>query len=71
VTCRLRALLEELGELVRPENRPAVDVQLQRLDATVRATYANETDLTGALSPDHQGLGGPTVARQRLDDRVA
>jgi uncharacterized membrane protein len=61
VTRRLRALLQELGELVLPENRAAVDDELRRLDATVRATYASGIDLDGAMAPDHQGIGGPTV----------
>jgi uncharacterized membrane protein len=68
---RLRALLEELGELVRPENRSAVDAELRLLDATVRAAYAGGIDLDGALSSDDQGLGGPTAAHQRLSERVA
>jgi uncharacterized membrane protein len=64
VTRRLRALLEELGELVLPENRPAVDEELRRLDATVRATRAGGVDLDLASSSDHQGIGGPAVARE-------
>jgi uncharacterized membrane protein len=35
VTRRLRALLDELRELVRPENRAVVDDEIRRLDATV------------------------------------
>ncbi len=63
VTRRLRALLQELGELVRPENRAAVDEEVRRLDTTVRATYASGIDLDEAMAPDHQGIGGPTMAR--------
>jgi len=61
VTRRLRALLEELGELVLPENRAAVDDEMRRLDATVQATYASSVDLDRAGSPDHQGMGGPAA----------
>jgi len=64
VTRRLRALLEELGELVLPENRAAVDDEVRRLDATVQASYANSIDLDRAGSPDHQGIGGPAGARE-------
>ena len=64
VTRRLRALLEELGELVLPENRAAVDDELRRLDATVAASYADSVDLDLASAPDHQGIGGPAVARE-------
>jgi uncharacterized membrane protein len=61
VTRRLRALLEELGELVLPENRAAVDDELRRLDATVAASYGNSIDLDGARAADHQGIGGPAA----------
>ena len=64
VARRLRALLEELGQLVLPENRPAVEDELRRLDATVAASFANSIDLDFARSPDPQGIGGPAVARQ-------
>jgi len=61
VARRLRALLEELGELVLPENRAAVDEELRRLDATVTASHANSIDLDLAWSRDHQGIGGPAL----------
>jgi uncharacterized membrane protein len=59
VVRRLRALFEELGELVLPENRAAVDDELRRLDATVAASYAGSVDLDWARSADPQGIGGP------------
>ncbi len=64
VARRLRALLGELGDLVLPENRAAVDEELRRLDAAVRAARAGSVDLDLALTPDHQGIGGPADARQ-------
>lgn len=64
VARRLRALLGELGDLVLPENRAAVDEELRRLDAAVRAARAGSVDLDLALAPDHQGIGGPADARQ-------
>ena len=64
VTRRLRALLEELGGLVLPENRTAVDEEMLRLDATVKATYASSVDLDAAMARDHQGIGGPAVDRR-------
>jgi len=63
VTRRLRALLDELGELVLPENRAAVDDEVRRLDATVQASFASSIDLDRAGSPDDQGIGGPAGAR--------
>jgi uncharacterized membrane protein len=62
VVRRLRALLEELGELVLPENRAAVLEELRRLEATVTASYASGVDLDVASAGDHQGIGGPGVA---------
>ena len=62
---RLRALLEELGGLVLPEHRTAVDEELRYLDATVVASYPNTIDLAAARSPDHQGIGGPAVMHKR------
>jgi uncharacterized membrane protein len=71
VARRLRALLEELGELVLPENRAAVDDEMQRLRATVAASYASSIDLALALSPDHQGIGGPAIAPEARGDGTA
>ncbi len=68
VTRRLRALLEELGELVLPEHRAAVDDELRRLEATVAAAYADSVDLALASASDHQGIGGPAVARETPGD---
>jgi uncharacterized membrane protein len=68
VTRRLRALLEELGDLVLPENRAAVDEEMRRLDATVAASYANSIDLDCARSPDPQGIGGPAAAGEARAD---
>jgi uncharacterized membrane protein len=68
VTRRLRALLEELGQLVLPENRAAVDEEVRRLDATVAASYANSIDLDCARSPDPQGIGGPAAAGEARAD---
>jgi uncharacterized membrane protein len=65
VTRRLRALLDELGELVLPENRAAVNAEVQRLEATVTVSYADGVDLDRAIAPDHQGIGGPAVAYTR------
>ena len=62
---RLRALLEELSELVLPENRAAVEAELRHLDVTVVAAYPNTVDLAAARSADHQGIGGPAVMRAR------
>jgi uncharacterized membrane protein len=55
---RLRAMLEELRQDVRPEHREAVDDELARLDATVRATFHGSADLDRARVADREGIGG-------------
>ena len=55
---RMRAMLEELRDAVRPEHRPAVEEELARLDMTVARTFANSVDLDRANTADPQGIGG-------------
>lgn len=59
VTRRLRAMLEDLREAVRPEHRPAVEAELARLDATVAASFGGSVDHDRAEARDRQGIGGP------------
>jgi uncharacterized membrane protein len=55
---RMRAMLEELRDEVRPEHRPAVEEELVRLEATVARTFADSVDLDRASTGDPQGIGG-------------
>ena len=55
---RMRAMLEELRDAVRPEHRPAVEEELARLDMTVAGSFANSVDLDRANTADPQGIGG-------------
>jgi uncharacterized membrane protein len=57
---RMRAMLEELREQVRPEHRPAVEDELARLDAAVARAFGDSVDLDRAGTADAQGLGGRT-----------
>jgi uncharacterized membrane protein len=62
---RLRAVLEDLRESVRPEHRVAVDAELERLDRTVEASFHESVDFDLASTPDGQGLGGvPRAERE-------
>jgi uncharacterized membrane protein len=61
---RLRAMLEDLRESVRPEFRPAVEAELARLHATVTASFAGSVDKDRALARDRQGIGGPAEDRR-------
>jgi len=56
---RLRAMLEDLCESVRPEHRREVDEEIARLDATVAAGFAGSVDKDQAQARDRQGIGGP------------
>ena len=60
---RMRAMLDELREEVRPEHRPAVEDELARLDATVLRHFGDSADLDRASIPDAQGIGGRTGPR--------
>ena len=62
---RLRALLEELLETVRPEHRAAVEEELRRLDATVAEGWRDSVDLDRASAADRQGIGGPVHGSAR------
>jgi uncharacterized membrane protein len=64
---RMRAMLEELQDDVRPEFRSAVSDELVRLDAITEATWSDSVDLGRALVTDGQGIGGPgsTLASRR------
>jgi uncharacterized membrane protein len=59
VNRRLRAMLEELQDTVRPENRQAVADELARLAASVNANWSGSPDLDRARAADRQGIGGP------------
>jgi uncharacterized membrane protein len=65
VARRLRMLLEELRPVVLPEYEGALDRELERLDATVEASFANRVDLDLARIGDRQGIGGPVLSEAR------
>ena len=56
---RLRAMLLELLEEVRPECTAAVRDELARLDATVARAFGDSVDFDRATVADNQGIGGP------------
>jgi len=58
VARRLRAMLEELHGAVLPEHRPAVEDELERLEAAVAHALGGSPDLDRAGEADRQGLGG-------------
>jgi uncharacterized membrane protein len=58
---RLRAILEDLQESVRPEHRPAVDTEIAKLDATIATGFPGSVDKDQARARDRQGIGGPAA----------
>ena len=61
VARRLRAALEDLKTVASPERQPALDRQLDLLEAAVRREF-DEEDIDAALTPDQQGIGsGPDI----------
>jgi uncharacterized membrane protein len=63
---RMRALLEELYEEVRPEHQAAIEEELHRLDVTVARTFGDSIDSDRAGTADVQGIGGRTDAHALL-----
>ena len=62
---RLRAMIDNLLELL-PVHRHAPLVQeMQRLDAAVEAAFTRPDELALARTPDVQGLGGSTARSHR------
>lgn len=55
---RMRAMLEELQQEVRPEHRQAVAEELSRLDQTVADSFGRSVDLDRAQIADVEGIGG-------------
>ncbi|HEX4520212.1 MAG TPA: DUF2254 domain-containing protein [Gaiellaceae bacterium] len=58
VVRRLRSMLEGLREAVLLEYVPAVDRELERLDATVNDSFGGSVDFDLAGVSDRQGIGG-------------
>ena len=57
---RMRAMLEELRDEVRPEHRTVVQEELARLELTVARAFADSVDVDRASTADRQGIGGRT-----------
>lgn len=65
VARRLQAALEDLAGVVPEDRLPAVRRQQSLLASAVEQAYADQRDVTAALTPDAQGLGsGADVLRR-------
>jgi uncharacterized membrane protein len=67
---RMRAMLEELHDQVLPQHRPAVEQELERLDATVARRFGDSVDLDRASTADPQGIGGRTAREAVPAERI-
>ena len=54
---RLRAMLDDLGEIVPDERKAAIRRELQLLAQAVERGFPDQEDRVGASQPDQQGLG--------------
>jgi uncharacterized membrane protein len=54
---RMKALIENLKELLPAERRPALDTWDRRLQGTVERSFADAREKADASVPDRQGLG--------------
>jgi uncharacterized membrane protein len=57
VTRRLRALLEDLREVVPEPRRAAIDAELELVDASADRAFTDRGDRLSAAARDRQGLG--------------
>jgi uncharacterized membrane protein len=61
---RMRALIQDLAIQVPIERRDALHRYLQRVDSSIRRSFAGSEDLQDALEGDRQGLGLSPEQRQ-------
>jgi uncharacterized membrane protein len=66
---RLRAMLEDLINLLPPERAPQLQQQLDLLRVTVEREFNDPPDREQAAIPDSQGLGGRLASVSSLDGR--
>ena len=57
---RLRALLLNREDSVLPENREAVQLELRRLETSVKQHFPDADERAYASASDRQGIGQPT-----------
>jgi uncharacterized membrane protein len=70
VARRMRAMLDDLVDVLRIERHAAIEAQLALLDRAIASNYHTAEDRALASIPDVQGLGG-TAARRLPDIRLA
>ncbi|MCU7730949.1 DUF2254 domain-containing protein [Actinoplanes sp. KI2] len=58
---RLRAMLAELHDIVRPDRQSAVTAELTALDAIVQRSFTDAAERAFAAGADRQGIGGSTL----------
>lgn len=69
ISRRMRALLEDLREIVPPERLEAVDQQLARLQVSIGLSFSEDGDRHIAGTRDRQGIGSPLEPTAPVSDR--
>jgi uncharacterized membrane protein len=59
VVRRMRAVLEDLRDIVPPDRRPTLDEQLELLETRVTLEFSDPRERAIAEMPDRLGFGGP------------
>jgi uncharacterized membrane protein len=59
---RLRAMLENLIEVLPPQRIPQLQDQLRQLERVAERGFTDPEDLKLSINGDHQGIGGATAA---------
>ncbi len=65
VTRRLRALLEDLREMVPESRQAAIDTELELLEAAADRSFPDQGDRRSAAAGDREGLGAARATRHR------
>jgi uncharacterized membrane protein len=60
---RMRALLEDLREVIPQYRRPAVDLRIALLDSAASRAFSDQSDRLAATAVDHLGLGATELTR--------
>ncbi len=65
VARRMRAMLEDLREIVPADRRPVLDDQLELLEKAVAREFSDPQERAIAEVPDRLGFGGPQASSRR------
>jgi hypothetical protein len=64
----MRAMLEDLEEIVPPDRRPALQEQLELLETRVTREFSDPQERAIAQVPDRLGFGAPRASRSKYTE---